>query len=29
MEVAVCPSCSAIWYRDHNGMVLLDERKPP
>lgn len=27
--MAVCPSCSAIWYRDHKGMVLLSERKPP
>ena len=27
--MAVCPSCSAIWYHDHKGTVLLDERKPP
>lgn len=27
--MAVCPSCAAIWYRDHKGTVLLDERKPP
>jgi len=27
--MAVCPTCSAIWYRDHKGTVLLNERKPP
>jgi hypothetical protein len=27
--MAVCPSCAAIWYRDHKGTVLLKERKPP
>jgi len=27
--MAVCPSCSAIWYRDHKGTVLLNDRKPP
>src|SRR5258706_9086841 len=21
--MAVCPTCSAIWYRDHKGTVLL------
>ena len=27
--MAVCPTCSAIWHRDHKGVVLLNERKPP
>ena len=27
--MAVCPTCAAIWYRDHNGTILLNEWKPP
>jgi hypothetical protein len=27
--VAMCLSCTAIWYRDQKGVVLLNERKPP
>ena len=27
--MAVCPACTAIWYRDHKGTRLLHERKPP
>lgn len=27
--MAVCPSCAAIWHRDHKGTALLNERKPP